>query len=276
MIDNAIIKVLDIGLTIENSKLYHGIDFFKMCIIHPKSILHYTNKSITIDQPALVFSNPLISYEWEPISKKQDGYSCLFTQNFITNNAIWLEDSPLFKIGTNNVFFLKEHQAKYITSLFKKIKEEINNDYENKQTIISNYISIIVHEALKINPSSTFNHIQSAAARITSLFLGQLNEQFPITKPHHCITLKTPNDFSSHLSVHINHLNDSVKSITGKSTSTHIRERLILEAESLLHNTDWNVSEIAYSLGFKYPNNFSKFFKLHTGKSPMNLREPVL
>ncbi|MGJ8734545.1 MAG: helix-turn-helix domain-containing protein, partial [Cellulophaga sp.] len=74
----------------------------------------------------------------------------------------------------------------------------------------------------------------------------------------------------------INHLNDSVKSITGKSTSTHIKEKLIAEAENMLYNTDLNISEVAYCLGFNYPNNFSKFFKTNTGKSPLEYRTVIL
>jgi AraC-like DNA-binding protein len=67
-------------------------------------------------------------------------------------------------------------------------------------------------------------------------------------------------------------LNSSVKKITGKSTTSHIAERIIGEAKALLQHTDWNISEIAYALGFEYPTYFNNFFKKRTGAVPKSIR----
>lgn len=56
--------------------------------------------------------------------------------------------------------------------------------------------------------------------------------------------------------------------VTGKSTTTLIAERLTAEATTLLRHTEWSVAEIAYALGFEYPNYFSSFFKKATGHTP--------
>ena len=271
------VTVVDLETYRSNPDLYTNKHFYKVCIIHPKSILHYPNKSVTIDKTALVFTNPLLVYNWEPVSKKQIGYSCLFNPTFLATNTTELEkNNPLFKVDANNVFYLNPDQEKHITSLYLKIKEELNSSYKNKEAAVSNYISLILHEALKINSDFGTNSPKCAASRITSLFIEQLNRQFPIKDANKTISLKTPNDFSTFLSVHINNLNDSVKSTTGKSTSTHIKEKIIVEAENMLYNTDLNISEIAFCLGFKYPNNFSKFFKTNTGKSPLEFRTVTL
>ena len=74
------------------------------------------------------------------------------------------------------------------------------------------------------------------------------------------------------LAVHANHLNRSVKEVTGKSTTTHITERIITEAKALLQHTDWTIAEIAYALGFEYPTYFNNYFKRMTGTVPSNLR----
>ncbi|MCH5683083.1 helix-turn-helix domain-containing protein [Niabella sp. W65] len=86
------------------------------------------------------------------------------------------------------------------------------------------------------------------------------------------MTLKTPSDYAQALSVHINHLNRSVKETTGKTTSEQIAARIAKEAGALLQHTDWNIADIAYSLGFEYPSYFTNFFRKHTGKSPNQLR----
>ncbi|WP_291108838.1 helix-turn-helix domain-containing protein [Dysgonomonas sp. UBA7710] len=64
--------------------------------------------------------------------------------------------------------------------------------------------------------------------------------------------------------------------ITGKSTTTHITERIIAEAKALLQHTDWNIAEIAYALGFEYPTYFNNFFKRQTGTNPKSLRQEMV
>jgi AraC-like DNA-binding protein len=72
--------------------------------------------------------------------------------------------------------------------------------------------------------------------------------------------------------VHVNHLNKVLKEITGKTTTEIISSRIIQEAKILLKQTNWNISEIAYSLGFDDLANFSNFFKKQTSFTPMAFR----
>ena len=78
--------------------------------------------------------------------------------------------------------------------------------------------------------------------------------------------------YFSNLNLHVNYLNRAVKETTGKSTTTHISERIASEAKAMLLHTDWNVADIAYALGFEYPTYFNNFFKRVTGTNPMSLR----
>ena len=79
--------------------------------------------------------------------------------------------------------------------------------------------------------------------------------------------------FAGQLSVHANHLNRAVKEITEKTTSGIIAERLLQEAKILLRHTDWNISEIAYSLRFKEATHFNNFFKKNMQMTPMHFKE---
>jgi len=73
--------------------------------------------------------------------------------------------------------------------------------------------------------------------------------------------------------VHVNHLNRSVKEVTGKSPSTLIISRIADESKALLTNTDWSISEVAYTLGFEYPSHFTAFLKKHIGSTPKEIRQ---
>jgi AraC family transcriptional activator of pobA len=254
---------------------YSRRDFYKITFVLCKSRLHYADKGINIDSPALLFSNPMIPYAWEALEPVKSGYFCIFTEDFIKAGSRNenLQESPLYKIGANPVFFLNDEQVKFIDSVYKKMFEEIKNDYIYKYDLLRNYVNVIIHEALKMQPNTNYFKHHNASERIASLFIELLDRQFPIDTPKTALKLKTANDFAANLSVHVNHLNSSVRKITGKTTTTHISERLINEAKALLLHTDWNVSEIAYSLGFEYPTYFNNFFKKQTGYTPLSVRK---
>src|SRR5207244_7989840 len=95
---------------------------------------------------------------------------------------------------------------------------------------------------------------------------------FPIESVDHPRQLKTAQDYAKSLNVHVNYLNRAVKDVTGRPTTAHITERIISEAKALLQHTDWNIADIAYSLGFEYPTYFNNYFKKMTGTIPKSLR----
>jgi len=107
-------------------------------------------------------------------------------------------------------------------------------------------------------------------------FWSSWERQFPIESLEHPLQLKTAQDFASNLSFHVNHLNSSVKKITGKSTTTLITDRMIHEDKALLQHTNWSVAGIAYALGFEYPTYFNNFFKKKTRQIPRSVRGVAL
>ena len=114
------------------------------------------------------------------------------------------------------------------------------------------------------------------AARLAGQFLKLLEEQFPLAPPQTCLKLNNASDFAQALSVHVNHLNRAVRTTTSRTTSTHISARIVQEAIRLLQHTNYNVSEIAYCLGFEYPTYFHNFFKKQTGANPLSYRNSLL
>lgn len=258
--------------------VYSRRDFYKISLIIGEGVLHYASKSIEVNKPALLFSNPNVPYSWEPASDEQDGYFCLFKEGFIVRDSRndSLNESPLFKIGGSPLYFLDEKQTQNANAIFGKMAEELDTDYVYKYDLIRNYINLLIHEAMKLQPADTFvNHI-NASSRISALFMELLERQFPVDAPANAFRLKTAKDYASRLSVHINHLNRAVKETTGRTTTEHIAARITKEAKDLLLHTDWNVSEIGYALGFEYPAHFNNFFKKHSGQTPRLFREVIV
>lgn len=256
---------------------YNRRDFYKISMIIGEGMLHYADKSIKIDKPALLFSNPTIPYAWEAASPQQTGFFCLFTENFINQGRNeGIQDCPLFKIGGEPIFFITEEQVEFLNGIFRRMEKELDTEYMLKYDVLRNYVHLLIHEAMKTKPAEGYFQHTNASARIVSLFTELLERQFPIDSPDHVLKLRTAGDYATNLSVHANHLNRVVKEVTGKTTTEHIAERIIKEAKALLMHTNWNVNEIAYSLGFEYPAYFNNFFKKQTQQTPRSYRAIVV
>jgi AraC-like DNA-binding protein len=256
------------------TRTYSRKDFYKICLTTGKSIIHYADRSFEADGTVLFFGNPHIPYSWETLSRTYVGYTCLFSEDFFqySERSESLQQSLLFKIGGTPILKITEEQRLFLNSIFEKMIEEQKTDYALKDDLIRNYIQLIIHESLKMQPSENFNLPQNAANRITRVFLELLERQFPIESIDCPLKLKNAQDYANYLTVHVNYLNRCVKDITGKSTTTLISERIISEAKALLQHTDWNISEIAFALGFEYPTYFNNFFKKITGVNPRSFR----
>jgi len=253
---------------------YNRKDFYKISLNTGKYIFHYANRSFETDDTILFFGNPRIPYSCDVVSPINEGYACLFTEDFLrlSDRSESLLQSPLFKIGGTPILQLNQGQKDNLAVIFQKMIAEQGSEYAYKDDLIRNYIHLIAHEALKLQPTKNNTQQKNAAVRITSVFLELLERQFPIESMQRPLQLKTAQDFAKELSVHVNYLNSAVKEITGKNTTAHISDRLITEAKALLQHTDWNIADIAYALGFEYTTYFNNFFKKKTGYIPKAVR----
>jgi AraC-like DNA-binding protein len=178
----------------------------------------------------------------------------------------------MFMPGGKPGYELNLEQDKFVSELFEKMLAEIGSDYQFKYDLLRNYVTEIIHYALKIKPTETLYQHVDANTRITTVFTELLERQFPIESPAQRFSLRSAKDFADQLAVHVNHLNRAIKLTTGKTTTIHITERLTIEALALLKHTNWNISEISYCLGFEEPTHFNHFFKKQTSKTPSAFR----
>ena len=253
---------------------YNRRVYYKISYVRGKNRAEYADKVIDIDKNALLFGTPKIPYNLTIRDNDQKGFFCIFTEDFLlrSKSGILLDDLPIFKPGGYPVFPLMDQDADQIILIFQKIQVEIETNYLYKYDLIRNLVMELIHFGQKLQPSSSYNNTNTGPARVSSLFIELLERQFPIASPDQTLTLRTAKDYADRLAVHSNHLNKALKENTGKTTTEHISSRIILEARILLRHTDWNVSQIAYSLGFEQLSHFSSFFKKQTKFSPIEAR----
>jgi AraC-like DNA-binding protein len=251
---------------------YNRRNYFKISLVVGKNRIHYADKVVEIEEQALFFANPQIPYSWEFIDERQSGYFCIFTETFFSQFG-HIKEYPVFKPGTSPVFPLSAEQAESLKSVFIRMLQEIDSDYAYKYDVLRTLTFELVHYALKLKPVKvSLYNTSNASTRIASLFLELLERQFPIESPRQRIAFRSPAQYAGQLAVHVNHLNRTVKEITGKTTSGLIAERITQEAKALLKHTDWTINEIAWCLGFDELPHFINFFKKQVQLTPKSYR----
>jgi AraC-like DNA-binding protein len=251
---------------------YKRRDFFKIMLVVGDVNMNYADRVISVKKQALFFSNPQIPYNCENLERIKTGFYCIFNQHFFHQFGN-LNQYEVFQPNGTHVFELTDEQAAQVTVVFEKIFEEIASDYIHKYDVLRNLVFELLHFAMKLQPSSTFDkQPPNASQRIATLFLELLERQFPIEENHPRVNLRTASDFARQLNIHVNHLNRAVKAITDKTTTQIIGERILQEAKIMLRHSTWNVSEISDALGFAEVTHFNNFFKKHVETSPLKFR----
>lgn len=251
---------------------YSRRDYFKISLIQGNNKVHYADKVVEIKKRALLFANPQVPYNWEEIDKIQSGYFCVFTESFFHQFGD-LSEYEVFHSNGIPIFELSDTQAKGISDIYERMFDEINSEYKHKYDILRTLVFELIHKAMKLHSSTNMEKKEvDASYRITTLFLELLERQFPIGDNRQRLNLRAPAAFADQLSIHVNHLNRALKKTTQKSTSEIIQARILQEAKILLRHSSWNVSEIAFSLGFNEVTHFNKFFKQQAMLTPTSFR----
>jgi len=255
---------------------YARRDFYKITFVTKgEGIIMLGDEKVRIKDNVLALFNPWVPYSWEPVSTDFEGWSCLFTEEFIAPlyKTSVLTKAPLFKIDGNHLLLPEQESVDVIAKLFSSINNEVQSTYQHKYELLLNYVQIILHEALKMDPIKAFVPPGTSNARITSMFINMLEEQFTIIDKMQSIPFKNANEFADKLAVHANHLNRVLKETIGNTTSELIAKRTSREAKTLLRHSDWDISEIAYTLGFEHASNFNTFFKKQNSLTPNEFRK---
>jgi len=251
---------------------YRRRDFYKIMLVVGDIDMQYADKVITIKKQALFFSNPQIPYQCGNLERIKDGFYCIFNQHFFPQFSD-IKQYSVFQPNGEHVFELTDEQVPQIQRIYERMFEEIKSGYIHKYDVLRNLVFELLHFAMKMQPSTNFDRHQiNASQRISTLFMELLERQFPIEENHPRVSLRSASDFAQQLNIHVNHLNRAVKDTTRKTTSQIIAERILQEAKILLKHSQWNVSEIAYALGFTEVTHFNNFFKKHVEVSPVKFR----
>ncbi|SHN46068.1 protein Atu4866 [Chitinophaga sp. CF418] len=124
--------------------------FYKIGLIRGNSLWRYTDRSISISGTVLIFFNPQLPYIWESLSDNQTGFLCVFDEVFFTKKMKEnIGQLPMFRAGGEPVYFLTAGQDGVVSGIFNRMLDELSSDYVYKYDLLRNYVTELIHFALK-------------------------------------------------------------------------------------------------------------------------------
>jgi len=270
--DFKVIRVPQLGTDFDCAP-YNIKGLYKITIMHGHNRVYFGDQMVEFKNHAILFSRPNMVYRFETFGIQSPGYLCVFTEKFF-NQFVNIDDYPMFRQGASPIMEISEAQMETFMNTFLQMEYEVALDFSYKYDVVRTMVLHLIFDALKLQPAPAFQVRESnSALRITGDFNVLLEKQFPIIDPTRKMKLRHPVEFADALNIHVNHLNRSLKQTTNKTTSQLIADRITREARMLLQDTEWNITEIAWCLGFEDLAHFIKFFKKNASNTPSGLRK---
>ena len=237
--------------------------------------LNYGRTKYDFTNGVLIFISPRQVMQWDSsVVFEQKGFSINFHEDFIkgTELAQQIKTYGFFSYSVNESLHISPREEKQI----KSIVENINIEYQNNQDVFSKEI-IVSHLSTLLKYANRFYERQFLNRKefsndLLEKFNNQLNIYFESGQLQ---DRGIPNieQIADKMSVSQRYLSDTLKKETGKTSIEHLQLFLIDEAKNILLNPSKSISEVAYELGFEYPQYFSRLFAKKEGISPSEFRE---
>lgn len=204
---------------------------------------------------------------------EQKGFSINFHEDFLngTELAHQIKQYGFFSYSVNEALHLSPKEEKQMESIVENIEIEYQNNQDefSKEIIISQLSTLLkytnrFYERQFLNRKKLSNDLlQQFNTQLNTYFeSGELQEK----------GIPSIDQIAEKMSVSQRYLSDTLKKETGKTTTEHLQLYLINEAKNILLNPNKSISEVAYELGFEYPQYFSRLFKKKEGISPSAFR----
>ena len=236
--------------------------------------LRYGLSNYDYEEGTLIFLAPgqVIGQFGEDFYQPQ-GIALVFHPDFITGTSLGakMHDYHFFSYAVNEALHLSDHERTVILDCFSKIEYELHHaiDRHSKQLIISN-IELFLNYCTRFYDRQFITRDNSNKG-ILERFESLLN-RYLISEDPKNYGLPSVSWFAEELNLSANYFGDLIKKETSISAQEYIQTKVIDIAKKRLFDANKSISEIAYSLGYKYPQHFTRVFKQRTGLTPNEYR----
>lgn len=243
-----------------------------------KGELNYGRTKYDFTNGALIFLAPRQVMQWDSsIVFEQKGFSINFHEDFLKGSELarQIKKYGFFSYSANEALHLSPKEEKLIEAIVDNIALEYHNNQDefSKEIIISQLGTLLkyanrFYERQFVNRKELSNDLLAQFNHQLDKYFesGQLEEK----------GVPSIEDLAQELSVSQRYLSDTLKNQTGKTSTEHVQLYLIDEAKNILLKPNKSIAEVAYELGFEYPQYFSRLFKKMEGLSPSEYRSKYM
>ncbi len=258
----------------EGSKMYFG--FYTIFLKEVKcGDMTYGKNTYDYQEGTLVFLAPGqtagVNSNGETYQPK--GYALLFHADLIHGTSLGrhMQDYSFFGYQSNEALHISERERKIVLDCFSKIQYELQQsiDKHSKKLIVSN-IEMLLNYCVRFYDRQFITR-DNVLKGILERFDNLLTEYFQSDKLQK-IGLPSVAHCASELNLSSNYFGDLIKKETGKTAQEYIQLKVIDLAKEKIFDHNKSVSQIAYELGFKYPQHFTRLFKQKVGYTPNEFR----
>ena len=256
----------------------HRLDFYLVFIVTGGEGIHtFGLKEHYIKKNMLCFIGPNMISSWQSEAEDHQGFFCTFSDDFFNlgrENKRFLSELPFFQIDGNAVLHLTDEQMHYYLSLFELMHAEYEHKNEYSENVLRSQLQVILNKAYSQYRTEECppDIANPPGLRLMKAFTALYMRDFNVLFDGKTIQLKKIADYADELGVSQNHLNDTIKAVTGRSAGQLIKSQLIKQATMCLKQSSKSISEIAYVLGYDDPSYFARYYKSQTGQSPSDFR----
>lgn len=277
-IQHPLVAVIDFSKVDEqiDNEMKISADYYSLMFKnYPSNKMKYGRKVIDFQDGSLICMAPNQVLEIDndlEASENLMGWGLFFHPDLIRTTSLndKMKDYSFFSYETSEALHLSEKEKQVLYDCVLKIETELKENIDvHSQTIIVSTLELLLSYCSRfygrqfITRKSSNNSVVIQIEKIlTAYFKGNIEEK----------GLPTVKYMADQVHLSPGYLSDLLKKETGKNTQDHIHFYLIEEAKNTLLSTDKSVNEIAYALGFDYPQYFNKLFKQKTGKTPVEFR----
>ncbi len=182
-----------------------------------------------------------------------------------------MRDYTYFSYNANEALHLSEQERGIIIECMESIRRELQNPIDkHSRALIIDKIKLFLDYCIRFYDRQFVtreNQNSDLLVRFEMLLNNYFKSRLPITKG-----LPTVQYCADKLCLSTNYFSDLLKKETGLSASKHIQQKVLDIAKERLYDNKQSVSQIAYEMGFQYPQHFSRWFKKLEGCTPNEYR----
>jgi AraC-like DNA-binding protein len=236
--------------------------------------LKYGLNKYDYDEGTMVFFAPgqVIEIKNEE-DYKPSGWALLFNPDLIkgTSLAKLINHYSFFSYEFHEALHLSLKEQQIIKDLFEKLQYELNQSIDkHSKNIITTNIELLLNYCVRFYDRQFITR-ENINTDVLSKFEHFLNDYF-ISSTALDMGLPSVGYFADLLHLSSNYFGDLIKKETGKTPQEHIQLKIVDLAKERIFDTDKSLSQIAFELGFKYPQHFNRMFKKNTGYTPNEYR----